>query len=268
MEIKFLSCVWTGDEEGTENEAGSASDAGNADQTFTQDQLNRILADDRRKHQQKYSALEKQMQSLAEDKNLEQQQREELQASLEEIQAQRRTKEQQIAHDAQKAKREYEERLKKAEEDAKNFRTMYEDTVVTNALMMAADPEEVTNRDLIVRLLKPQTAIRDITDEDGKPTGQKAPLVELEDVDVTTGKRITTLRTPEDALARMKELPTQYGGLFRANVVSGIGSGTATDGVKSGSGDGLDLSEIAKDPALYRKYRKENPAALGLRPKS
>jgi hypothetical protein len=268
MEIRFLSCVWTGDGEGTEGDAAPASDAGNQEQTFTQEQLNRFLADDRRKHQQKYAALEQQMQKLADDKNLEQQQREELQASLDEIQAQRRTKEQQAAHEAQKAKKEYEQQLKQAQEDATRFKSMYEDTVVTNALIQAADPEEVTNRDLIVRLLKPNTAIREITDDDGKPTGQKAPLVELDDVDVTTGQRITTLRTPEDALARMKELPAQYGGLFRANVVSGIGSGTATDGVKSGTGDGLDVSEIAKDAALYRKYRKENPAALGLRPRN
>jgi hypothetical protein len=88
-------------------------------------------------------------------------------------------------------------------------------------------------------------------------------MVEMPGVDPTTGDAVTLVLTPEDAVKRMKELPDQYANLFKPNVVSGMGGGTATGG---GPGQGrVDVRKLS--PAEYRKLRAEHPERLGLRPK-
>jgi hypothetical protein len=61
----------------------------------------------------------------------------------------------------------------------------------------------------------------------------------------------------------MKELRQLYGNLFKSNVVSGVGSGSA-DSVPNRN-QPLDVSSLT--PEQYRKIRTENPELLGLKKK-
>ena len=100
------------------------------------------------------------------------------------------------------------------------------------------------------------------TDEAGEPLGEFAPVIDLLGIDTKTGEQIITRRTPEDAVKRMRELPEQYGNLFKSNVVSGIGAGSATGSGVSGHGN-VDIHNMS--PEQYMELRKTNPAALGLK---
>jgi hypothetical protein len=108
------------------------------------------------------------------------------------------------------------------------------------------------------------TKIVEKTDDQGKGTGVFEPAVDLTDIDTKTGESIITRRTPEDAVKRMKELPTLFGNLFKANVVSGVGAGSATGGANSGTGR-ADVRKISTDQ--YMELRKKDPKALGLKEK-
>ena len=112
-------------------------------------------------------------------------------------------------------------------------------------------------------LLSPMTKMQEQIDEGGQSLGTYTPLIDFLDVDETTGEQVVTLRTPEQAVQRMKELPKLYGNLFRPNVVSGVGSGSATGGVQSGDGGRVDPTKLTSEQ--YRKMRRENPEALGLK---
>jgi hypothetical protein len=249
-------------EAGTGNTSNTGGEAKNA---FTQDDVNKFLAEDRRKHQEKYKSLETRLAQLAESKNIEEKERAKYQEEVESLRAQWLTKEQQAEYNRKREKEAYEKELKNAKEAATQYQTLYTSHIIDDSIRRAASPEDVMNQEIVVQLLRPRTQIRELTDDEGKPTGKQGPMVEFDDIDENTGQPITTLRTPADALKRMKELPNQYGGLFRANIISGVGSGAATGGVSSGSGK-IDMKKIASDPALYRKYRKENPSLLGLKP--
>jgi hypothetical protein len=74
-------------------------------------------------------------------------------------------------------------------------------------------------------------------------------MVDFPDVDEKTGKEISTLRTPAEAVKRMKELPKVYGNLFKSNVVSGVGAGQAS----TGANDSQDYSNMSAEE--YRKNR-------------
>ncbi|MCA9072110.1 MAG: hypothetical protein KDA84_24445, partial [Planctomycetaceae bacterium] len=57
----------------------------------------------------------------------------------------------------------------------------------------------------------------------------------------------------------------KYGNLFKSNVVAGVGGNSNTGDVTPGKNGTYDAGALAKkDPALFRKLLKENPAALGL----
>ena len=81
----------------------------------------------------------------------------------------------------------------------------------------------------------------------------------------TTNEQVIMNRSPEEAVKRMKEMPEQWGNLFRSNVVSGIGSSSATGGLMPGQGGKIDVRKLT--PTQYREIREKNPELLGLAPK-
>ena len=96
---------------------------------------------------------------------------------------------------------------------------------------------EAFNPAQIVTQLRPWTRVIEVMDEKtGKPTGKYKPVVDMPDVDATTNEQVIMNRSPEEAVKRMKEMPEQWGNLFRSNVVSGIGSSSATGGLMPGQG--------------------------------
>lgn len=231
---------------------------------FTQDDVNRFLADDRRKHQERYKQLEGSYTKMLKEGSLHKEQRQKMLADLEDLQKAFRTKEQQAEYDRKKQAERYKNELSGATESAIKWETMYKSSVVERSLQDAAVSADAFNPGQIVSLLKPMTKMVEETDVEGIPVGSMTPKVDFQDIDEKTGDRITTLRTPEEAVKRMRELPTLYGNLFKSNVVSGIGTGSATGGVTSGKGN-IDRTRLT--PEQYRRLREENPEVLGLRRK-
>ena len=231
------------------------------DGTFSQEDLNRFLAEDRRKHQEKYKTLESSYQKILQDKGLEAEQRDQLKKELDTLQATFRTKEQQIEYERKQQKEKYENELQETKEMATKYKDMYTDTIINQSLQIAAAQSDAFNSSQIIGLLKPMVKMQEIKGEDGKATGQVGPMIVFPDVDEKTGEPINTLRTPAEAVKRMKELPSLYGNLFRANVVSGVGAGAATGGVSTE--DNVDLQSLSTEQ--YMKLRAENPERLGLK---
>jgi len=233
------------------------------DGKFTQDQLNRFLADDRRKHQQKYEGLEEAYKEALQDQNLGQEQRDKLQTQLEDLQKQFRSKEQQLAYEKKQLETLYQSDMEKLTSRATEWEDRFKTTLRDRALQDAAVMADAFNPAQVVTLLTPMTKIADEVDDAGHSTGKLVPVIDFPDVDETTGKHIMTQRTPEEAVKRMKALPDQFGNLFKANVVSGIGGNSATGGVTPGEGGRIDPSNLTQDQ--YNKIRRENPEALGLK---
>jgi len=255
-------------QEEAERKAAAAREAAEEAQrirekNFSQDDLNRFLADDRRKHQEKYKKLEESYKEILADKNLQKEQRAKLEAELADLQKSFRTKEQQAEYERKQERERFETELDTYKTAATKWESLYKNSVIDRSLQDAAVAAEAFNPSQIVGLLRPMTKMQEKTDEAGKPLGDFTPLIDFPDIDEKTGEQVVTLRTPEEAVQRMKELPEMFGNLFKANVVSGVGSGSATGGVQSGDGGRIDPTKLS--PEQYRKLRRENPEALGLK---
>ena len=255
--------------DGEEDAAAAAAAAADPadptpDKKFSQDDLNKFLAEDRRKHEAKLKTLETSYEKRLEDKSIDAEGRQQLEVELEDLRSQFRTKEQQAEHEKKLQAAEYETKLTASQEAAQWYQGLYTDFVIENSIKDAATAHEAFNDAHIVGLLRPNTKLQDVLDENGNATGKLAPVVKFQDVDAE-GKAIERSLSPADAVKRMKELPHTHGCLFRANVVSGVGQGAATGGVTPGQGAQIDVTKLTTEQ--YLKIRKENPALLGLKPK-
>ncbi len=246
--------------EGSEGGEGTANQQTSGQ--FTQEDINKFLAEDRRKHQEKYKQLEASYQNILQTKGLAEEERSKLKIEFEDLQKTFRTKEQQMEFEKKQAALRYESELTDWKQKAVRWEGAYKDQVVQTSLQDAAISGEAFNPNQIIGLLQPITELRPEVDKDGKETGRLVPMIDFPDIDEKTGESIKTLRSPKDAVKRMKELPQLYGNLFKSNVVSGVGAGTAAGGVSNGK---IDVTKLT--PEQYRKIRAENPELLGLKRK-
>lgn len=257
-----------GSGEGGAGDAGAGAvagaGAGDANKTFTQEQLNKILADDRRKHQQQLAKVESSYKDLlANSTNLSDKERHALEENLATVQGQLRTKEQQLAIEKKELETAYTGKLTAAEQKATQWESRYRDETIARSLHDAASVNDAFRPEQIVMVLKAKTKlVEEVDQKTNKPTGLFRPMVDFDDVDANTGEPITTTRTPQEAVKRMKELPEIYGNLFKSNVVSGIGSNSSTGGVIPGAKGKIDVSKLT--PQQYREIREKTPELLGL----
>jgi len=250
--------------------AGTGVGAGSAavSKTFTQEDVNRIVAADRRKLEEALKKTEKQYQDLLASQSLTEQERKALQANLEMVQGQLRSKEEQLLIEKKQIEETYAGKLQEMEKKATHFETMYRDSTIERALQDAAVKHEAWSPSQVVSLLRGQTKMLEETDpKTGKLTGKYKPVVEMQALNTATGEIETKAYTPEDAVKKMKDTPDTWGNLFKSGVVSGIGAGTATGGLMPGQSGRLSAEAINKlTHEQYLEIRANHPEWLGLNP--
>lgn len=244
--------------------AGGDDKGGKGKNLFTQDDVNRFLAEDKRKHQTALAQMEAKLQEALADKSMTEATRKALEENLAAVQGQMRTKEQQLAHEKKQLKDAHRNELTELKKKLVFWEGLYRESTIDRALQDAAVKNDAFNPSQVVVLLRSDTKLLEEVDEKtGTTTGKYRTVVSMQGVDPKTGEQVTLSCTPEEAVKRMKELPDVYGNLFKSGVVSGIGAGTATGGTP-GKGGKIDVTKLT--PAQYRKIRAENPELLGLRP--
>jgi hypothetical protein len=230
--------------------AGGGGNGGG--KTFTQEELNAILAEDKRKHQERIKTLETDYQELLENQNLTKEQRDKLQSKLEDLQNAQLTVEQRAEREKKELEKKYQTDLKEVLADRERWETLYKQATVDRALQDAAMSADAFEPSQIVALLRPMTSLKE-------EEGQFVAMIDFPDISEKDGKPIKTLRTPADAVNRMRELPKKWGNLFNSNIVEGLGAGNANNA------GGRDFDYSAMSPEQYRKHRNEIKERLSRR---
>jgi hypothetical protein len=251
---------------GADAGAGAGGGAGgDSPKTFTQDEVNRIVAADRRKLEEALKKSETTLQSTLASRNLTEQERKALEENLAAVQGQLRTREQQAALEKKQMEEQFSTKLADADKRAAQWETKFRDSTIDRSLQDAAVKHDAYSTQQMVALMKPWTRmIEGVDEKTGKPTGNYKIVVDMPDTDPTTNEQVIMTRTPEEAAKRMKELP-EFANLFKSNVVSGIGAGSATGGLMPGQGGKIDVRKLTQ--AQYLEIRAKNPELLGLAPK-
>lgn len=247
---------------GDGGDTGKGGDAGKGgNRSFTQEDLNRFLAEDRRKHKEKMEALENSYKELLANKSLDAEERTRLEASLEDLRKQYRTKEERLAQEKKQAEEKWQKQYEDERKKASLWENRYTESTIQQALQAAAIKHDAYNPQQVIVQLRSQTKLTEKLDMNGKPTGLLVPMVEMTVKNSDTGASETLQMTPDEAVEHMKKNPGEWGNFFKNNVRDGIGSSSAT-GAMTGDGT-VDHTRLTDDQ--WFKLRKENPAALGLK---
>jgi hypothetical protein len=157
---------------------------GDPNVTFTaeqQDKINKIQAEEKRKHQAQYQKIEKQLQDTLATAKLSQDERLKLEESLEDVRKQLRSKEEQAKFEKRQLEDQYSKTIQELEARASTAERRYTEATVTRALQDAASTGDAFNPDIVVTVLRPFVKMVD-----------DRPMIDFPDVETETGNEIIT----------------------------------------------------------------------------
>jgi len=217
--------------------------------TFTQEELNRILADDRRKTQKNRDELSKQLQSWKDNLALTEQQKEELQSRIDQIQAETLTQQELSKKEKEKLSKEWEKREKTLNSERDYWKNLYTAEKIQREITDAAITHEAISPIQITEQMTPKAKLVEVI-RDGKPTGIWETRVTLRDKN-ENGEVIMLELPVTEAVKRMKESQENWN-LFNSGANGGLGAfNNTTSGTLKGT-------RPPKDHAQYKKWKQQN----------
>jgi len=231
--------------------AAAAAAKGGADgKTFTQDDLNKFLADDRRKQETKLRKMQQDLQTLQQSTSLTAKEKDQLQAQIDEMNTVILTKEELAKRQLEETKQKAQTELETAKSEAKTWQSRYEKTMIQRAILDAAGPDGYDPSQFIP-VLAPNARVVPVLDAEGHATGDD--IVKVKITEVIDGKAKVLDLPVTDAVEQMKK-NAKYANFFKSTLLGGTGFNQAKGGTTS-SADKRRMS-----PAEYQKARKAEMA--------
>ena len=231
-------------------DAAAAEAAKGKGKSFSQDEVNAIVARERSADKERNTQLVQQLESLRSTSQMTEESKKALETRIEELQTQFMTKEEIAARDKKKLETELSAARDSAINEGKLWRTRFEKSMVERSILDEAIKNDSFAPNQIVELLSTKSKVVEATSTDNKPTGKFEVRIAFDDTD-KDNKPVTLDFTAADAVKRMKELPERFGNLFKSGVRGGLGGNNL-----QGADGNLKIESILKNPEEYRKHRK------------
>ena len=218
-----------------------------------QDYFNKKINEEKKKWQAQQEKTIRELEKLKQSSTITAKEKEALQSRIDEMQAQFLSKEELLKKEKEKLAKEHMNTVQSLSSERDTWRTRFETSSVSRALLDAAHTHDAFNPEQIVAMLEKHARLVEEVDQDGKGTGVFIPRVRLTDFD-QEGKPVTLDLTAEQAVKRMKDTPDKYGNLFKSGVAGGVGGNGSANGSR---GKNVDFSKMS--PEEYMKWRKDHP---------
>lgn len=208
---------------GEPNPTGDPNPAGDpAPKMLSQDQVNAILAREKRAWEQKTQLMIQQLEQLKQAKGLTEQEKQDLQTRIEELQASFQTKEQQQQTELAKLQKKYDKDISEANKTGETWRNNHDNLLKKVDIGRAASKFKAINSSQIEAILLPITKVTEKLDDEGKPSGEWVTKVNFPGKD-KEGKAVQLTLSVEEAVKMMTEMPEEYGNLFQNQANGGVG---------------------------------------------
>jgi hypothetical protein len=244
----------TGTETGTETETevkeGDKGKEGEkkTGKVFTQEQVNAMLAENKRNLQNQVASQIKELENLKQSKNITEKERETLSSRIEELNKSLMSKEELARKNEEKLKGEHKRTVEALAAERDDWKKKFTESTITRTIMDEATQAEAFSPNQIVALLQGNTRLVEVTDTEGNVVpGQYETKVKLSDTD-KDGKPTTLDLTVKEALKRMSDR-NDFANLFKSGLAGGLG-----DSKSRTTGKEVDPSKLS--PGEYRKWRK------------
>jgi hypothetical protein len=190
------------------------------DKKFSQDDVNKMLADHKRALQKDRDTLASQLEELKKSKNLSDEERTVLATKIEELQNANLTTEEKAKKEREKIENEYKGKLDSVTTESKLWQQRFLGSTINQALTSAAVTHGAFNPSQIIAVLGGNARVVQ-KEEDGKPIEDFE--VKVKYAHIKDGKTVLLDLTVDEALKYMKDTPELYGNLFKANLNGGAG---------------------------------------------
>lgn len=230
----------------------AASSGAGTPKTFTQEQLDKIVEDRLKRVKDSQKSAITELEALKSKAQLTQQERDELETRLEGMRNEFLTKEELSSKEKSKLEKQFKDETERLSKQAQDWQNRYTNETITRSITDAAAKHVAYNPGQVVALLRQDTKLVDVLDENGKPTGNLIPKVKFADKD-KDGKPVTLELEVDQAVKRMTELE-EFANLFKDSSSGGVG------GRNVPKGQPLDIKKMS--PEQYRKARAEGKIAF------
>ncbi len=229
-----------------------------SEKKFTQEELNKVVAKEKRKFEDKHNELMSQVEELKQFANLKDEDRKRFEEKVQELQSSKLTTEQKYQKELKSLQDQFESTKTQLNEATEFWRNQFSTERKRNDILSAATANEhkAYNPNQIYDLLAPKTEVKPIIDDQGKETGDYQTVTKIRTKD-NDGSDVTVEMPVKDAVKHMFDNPDEYGNLFESNLKGGIHSSN-----NNRDQDGVILGEGS---AKYRETRKKHPDKVGLR---
>ena len=234
------------------------SDSKSKDKKFNQEEVNGIIAKEKRKFEEKHNELMGQVEELKQLANLKDEDRKRFEEKVQELQSSKLTTEQQYQKELKTLQKEFETTKQQLTESQQFWQNQFQTERKRNDILSAATSSEhkAFNPNQIYDLLSPKTEVKPVIDDQGNETGEFQTVTKMRTKD-ESNKDVTIDMPVKDAIKHMFDNPEEYGNLFESNLKSGLSSSN-----NNRDQDGVILGEGS---AKYRETRKKHPDKVGLK---
>jgi hypothetical protein len=221
----------------------------NKGKTFTQDDVNKFVAEEKRKMKAQADKLVTELEAMRSKANITTQEREEIEQRLESVKSEFMTKEELLKQEKVKTEQKLKTDLETKTREADTWKTKFTQSTITRSIVDAAITSEAYNPNQIVAQLAPNTRLVEVLGEDNKPTGEFVAKVKITEKD-KDGKDVTLDLPVAEAVKKLSDQDS-FANLFKGKGAGGTGS------QNRGGGRAPDLKTLATDAEAYRKARRE-----------
>lgn len=223
---------------------------------FTQEEVNRIQADNKRALQQQNAELAAQLTQLRESASLTQQERDALDSRITALNQQHLTETQKLTYQVESLTKAHKADVEAWSGKYAETTSRFHNVLIENAVAVAATEHKAASLTQMNLLLKPQSKVVEQKDKDGNPTGQFIAVIPTPMMDAKT-KQVTVVDLPvADAVANLRKNP-EFANLFFVEGSGGVG-GVGNPG-SNNSGGTPNFANMTE--AEYRDYRKKEGMA-------
>lgn len=220
--------------------------------TFTQEEVNEMLAGEKRGWQKKLQGSVDELEALRTTAKLTQEERDELDKKIEGMKKEYLTKEELAKRDRDKLANELKEKEATLSKDRDSWRDRFTESTISRSITDTAVKHDAYSPKQLVSILRPTARLIERMGEDDKPTGEYDVKVDFREED---GKVLEL--GVNDAVKRMLEMD-EYANLFKAKGTGGTGQ-RPTNG-KAGALDPVRLA--TENPEKYREMRRKGEIKL------
>lgn len=228
---------------------GENTPPADANKSFTQEQVNAMLANERKKADGQINKMASELEALKSRSNLTDQEREELESRIAAINNESKSKEEQAKLALANERKKWETENKTLSEKMNAVDRKYRNHRIESDLVSAAAAAKAFNPRTVVTVLRDMTELADELGEDGKPTGNEIVKVKMK-TKGADNKPVTLELSPQEAVKRLTE-DAEYQFMFQSSATGGSGNNNR------GGGQQPEGMELVSNIETFKKYRED-----------